>query len=206
MALQGRGTWLGALVGALLAALPGSARATEVDPLTLAPRRTARAVGLTLDLLPIVLSASTGELGASGQVWAGLGHFRGRLVAARLSFPGWLAGGDGFEHQRTSVGAVLVDYVFGDHFDKWWVGTGFEVWHSSIGNERFPDSRASWNTPIWTVGGGYIAPIVGNFYLEPWAAAHVALTDASASIGGETYAPRRLNGEVSLKVGIFFDL
>jgi hypothetical protein len=170
------------------------------------PPRSARAIGLTVDLLPIALSASAGQLGASGQVWAGLTHARLRLVAARIAFPDWLAGKDGFEQQRTSVGAVLVDYVFGDHFDKWWLGSGFEYWHSSIGHRDFADARTSWNTPVWTLGGGYIAPIVGNFCIEPWAAGHVAVTDASPSIGGQTYRPQRVNGEVSLKLGVFFDL
>jgi len=38
------------------------------------------------DLLLIALSASAGQLGASGQIWAGLGHTRLRLVAARIAF------------------------------------------------------------------------------------------------------------------------
>lgn len=191
-------------LGSLLGASKANA-APEIAPPE-RPARSARAIGLTVDLLPIALSASAGQIGASGQVWAGFGHARFRLVAARIAFPDWLAGKDGFEEQRTSVGAVLFDYVFGDHFDGWWIGSGFEYWHSSIGHRDFADARTSWNTPIWTLGGGYIADLVGNFYIEPWAAGHVAITAESPSIGGQTYRPTRVNGEVSLKLGVFFDL
>jgi hypothetical protein len=197
---------LGPVLGVGLASLFTQPAAAVEDTVPGSPPPRARAVGVTIDLLPVALSASVGEVGASGQIWAGLGHWRLRLVGARIAFPNWLAGKDGFEDQRTSVGALLLDYVFGDHFDHWWLGSGFEYWHSSIGHESFGAARASWNTPVWTFGGGYIAPIVGNFYLEPWAAGHVALTDASPAIGGRVYHPQRLNGEVSLKVGVFFDL
>jgi len=164
------------------------------------------AVGATVDLLPIALSASVGQLGASGQVWVGVDHVRLRLVGARIAFPDWLAGKDGFQDQRTLVGALLVDYVAGAHFDGWWLGTGFEFWHSSIGHADEGDMRVSWNTPVWTLGGGYIVPVRGNFYVEPWAAGHVALTDPAPAIDARTYHPERLNAEVSLKLGIFLDL
>jgi hypothetical protein len=163
-----------------------------------------RAIGFTIDLLPIVLSATAGEVGASGQVWLGYGHFRFRLVGAHIAFPNWLAGGDGFEDQRTNVGALLCDYVFGDHFNGAWLGTGLEYWHSTIGLEG-TELRTSWGTVVWTLGGGYIFPIVGNFYVEPWGAGHVALSRPTPSIGDKTYHPPRLNAEVSLKIGIFFD-
>jgi len=59
--------------------------------------------------------------------------------------PIWLAGSHRFEQQRTSVGAVLFQYVFGGHFDQWWVGSGVECWHSSIGYRSVAGARASWN-------------------------------------------------------------
>lgn len=38
----------------------------------------------------------------------GVDHVRLRLVGARIAFPDWLAGKDGFQDQRTLVGALLV--------------------------------------------------------------------------------------------------
>lgn len=184
--------------------------AKTAAPLSVGPPRRPRAVGITIDVLPIALSASAGDVGASGQLWFGIDHLRFRVVGARISFPNWLSAKDGFEDQRTLVGAALVDYVFGNHFDKWWIGTGVEGWHNTIGHQSIPGAmpgeRASWNTLIWTAGGGYIFPIVGNFYLEPWGAGHVALTSERPTIGSRTFQPQRVTGEVSLKAGYFFDL
>lgn len=164
------------------------------------------ALGLTLDLLPIVLSATAGEFGMSSQVWLGVDHLRFRLVGARLSQPNWLAAKDGFRNQRTTVGALIFDYVFGDHFDKWWIGTGIEVWRSSIGHEDAGQLRASWTNAVWTMGAGYIWPVFGNFYIEPWGAAHVVLNDPPIGLNGKSYEPFPVMGEVSLKVGWFLDL
>jgi hypothetical protein len=164
------------------------------------------ALGLTVDLLPIALSATAGEFGMSSQVWLGVDHLRFRLVGARLSQPNWLAAKDGFRNQRTTVGALIFDYVFGDHFDKWWVGTGIEVWRSSIGHEDAEQQRASWTNAVGTVGAGYIWPVFGNFYIEPWGAAHVVLNDPPIRLKGKTYEPLPVMGEVSLKVGWFLDL
>ena len=106
----------------------------------------------------------------------------------------------------TDVGAAIVDYVFGDHFRGAWLGTGFEFWHSSMGHADHPGQRVQWNSGVFTVGGGYIFPIAGNFYIEPWAAGHLVVNDPNPRLGEAEYRPMRLSGEVSLKVGVFFDL
>ncbi|HEU4580382.1 MAG TPA: hypothetical protein VFS67_19130 [Polyangiaceae bacterium] len=210
------------LVGAsVLAVVPAHAESTPGSP---APARDAaeftaaaapaprprRAIGFTIDLLPIVLSASVGELGLSGQIWFGFEHIRLRLVGARLALPDWVGAEDGFEDQQLIAAATIVDYVFGEHFDSWWVGGGFEYWHSSIGHEDVAGRRVSWDAAIATVGGGYIWRALGNddvsFYVEPWAAAHLRVTPASPELDGHTYTPSRINGELSLKIGVFFDL
>jgi hypothetical protein len=163
-----------------------------------------------VDLLPVVLSASAGELGLSGQVWAGFDHVRWRLVGARLALPNWLAAKDGFQDQTTTVLAGIVDYVWGDHFDRWWLGAGLEYWHSSIAHEDVPGRRVAWDAGIATVGGGYIWPLLGDadvrFYIEPWAAAHLRWTPAHPTLEGHDHTPARVNGEVSLKLGVFFEL
>jgi len=45
-----------------------------------------------------------------------------------------------------------------------------------------------------------------SFFLEPWAAAHLRITPASPELDGRAYSPPWLNGELSLKLGVFFDL
>ena len=165
-----------------------------------------KAIGVTIDLLPIVLSASAGEVGLSGQLWGAIDHYRLRLVGAHLTQPDWLAAKGGFEERRTTAFAVIGDYLFGDNFDGFWVGGGFEYWHESIGHEEAPGERDSWDTVAATAGGGYIWRVVGNFFLEPWTAAHLRLTPASASLAGETYEPQWLSAEVSLKIGFFVEL
>jgi len=188
-------------------AAPPSPAPPSALPLT-APVR--RALGFTVDLLPIVLSASVGKLGLSGQIWFGVDHVRFRLVGALLALPNWVAAKDGFEDQTMTSVAAIVDYVWGEHFDGWWVGAGLEYWHSSIAHEDVPGRRVAWDTGVATVGGGYIWSLLGDadvrFYIEPWAAAHVRITPAHPTLEGHRYTPPWVNGEVSLKLGVFFEL
>ena len=189
-------------------ALAESRSDASAAPASPAPPR--RALGFTIDLLPILLSASVGEVGLSGQIWFGFDHIRLRLVGARMALPDWVGAQDGFEDQELISTAAVIDYVFGDHFDGWWVGAGFEYWHSSIGHEDVPGRRVAWDAGVATVGGGYIWRALFNddvsFYVEPWAAAHLRVTPASPELDGRAYTPSRVNGEVSLKIGVFFDL
>ncbi len=165
---------------------------------------TRQAFGITVDLLPTVLSAIAGDVGGGVQLWYGRDHIKARLVAARIHFPEFIAGGDGFTDQRTAAFAFIVDYVFGPHFDGWWVGGGAELWLNSIGHDGTSE-RADWTNVVATVGGGYIWCFAGNWFLEPWAAGHVLVNDASVTIGVTSYSPGRVTGEISLKVGVFFD-
>jgi|GEM_PF-862393 len=164
------------------------------------------ALGFTLDLLPTVLSAVAGEFGMSGQTWVGIEHVRLRLVGGQMYMPQFLIGGDGFRDQKNTVGAFIVDYVFGRHFDGWWVGTGFELWMNEIGNKYAPGQKARWNNMVWTAGGGYIWRAVDNFYIEPWAALHVPMNNQNIDMAGHKFKPMPVSGEVSLKIGYFFDL
>ena len=177
---------------AALAALPTSSRKL--------------ALGFTLDLLPTVLSATAGEFGMSGQIWVGIDHLRLRLVGAKISQPDWLAAKNGFRNRDTAVEALIFDYVFGDHFDKWWIGTGFELWQNSIEHKNADGLRAYWTNLVWTLGVGYIWRVVGNFYIEPWAAVHVVMNDPDVRLAEKTYNPFPVMGEVSLKIGWFLNL
>jgi hypothetical protein len=184
--------------------------ATEPVAAQAAPNmvRSRRAFGVAVDLLPIVLSAAAGEVGLSGQIWAGFDHFRLRLVGARIAVPNGIAAKNGFEDQDLLVAAAVVDYVFGPHFDGWWVGGGLEYWHSTMSIAASPGSTASWEALMATLGGGYIFRWGSSvhFYLEPWAGLHLRMTPARLSFNGETYSPQRVQAEASLKLGVFFDL
>ena len=169
-----------------------------------APRRLA--LGFAIDLLPTVLSATAGQFGMSGQIWVGIDHVRLRLVGAQIADPNWLAADQGFRDRESTVLAFLVDYVFGPHFDRWWVGTGFELWENSIVNVNAPGEQANWSNVVWTLGGGYIFRFRRNFYVEPWAAGHVVMNDPDVTLGGQTYHSTRVLAEVSLKLGWFLDL
>jgi len=167
-----------------------------------------RALGVGVDLLPIVLSATAGEVGLSAQLWAGFDHFRFRLVGARIAVPNGIAADNGFEDQVIGAVAGIVDYTFGPHFDGWWVGAGLEYWNSTMSIAASPGSTASWEALMATFGGGYIFQWGSSvhFYLEPWAGLHLRMTPARLSFGGETYTPQRVQANASVKLGVFFDL
>ncbi len=164
------------------------------------------ALGFTLDLLPIAMSAMSEEFGMTGQIWVGIEPIRLRLVGGSFSLPNWIAAQNGFEDKSTTVGAVIVDYVFGSHFDEWWIGTGFEYWQNTIGHEKAPGQQAEWSNVVWTIGGGYIWRVYGNFYIEPWVAGHVTMNSPDVTLAGKTYDPFPIMGEISLKIGWFIDI
>lgn len=182
------------------------AAAPVTSPVTSPAPAPPLAVGFVIDLLPTALSASSKHFGGSFQTWVGVGHLRFRAVAAHLHMPDALGARDGYKDQETTVMAAIVDYVFGRHFDGFWVGTGFEGWMNNIGHKAHPGRRAYWNNAVYTIGGGYIWRAIGNFYLEPWVAGHVLLNNPSVRLDAKRYKPFPLSGEASLKIGYFFDI
>jgi len=81
-----------------------------------------------------------------------------------------------------------------------WVAVGVEYWWSRIGLKS-GDARASWSSPVATVGAGWVFPVWRGLYLNPWAAAHAPLDAGAVAVGTERYRPRALEAEVSLKAG-----
>ena len=166
-------------------------------------RRTA--LGFTFDFLPTALSASTGNIGYSYQTWIGVDHLRGRLVGAQIYMPDALASTSHFNHSSMTVAAGIIDYVFGDHFDGAWIGSGVELWQNRI---RIKDDGKSqyWLNQVLTLGGGYIFRVAGNLYVEPWGAVHCIMNNRTISSASGSYTPQRFSAEVSLKAGYFFDM
>jgi len=164
------------------------------------------AVGFNLDLLPTILSAANGRPGYAPQVWVGVGHVRVRFVGAHLEPPDAFAfAPSGFRAPTLTVFASIIDYTFGPRFDGAWLGSGVEVWQSTIGHEAVAET-ARWTSTVFTVGGGYIWRFAGDLYLDPWAGAHAILNPQTVSLGAFDYNPFPIQGEISLKVGWFLSL
>jgi hypothetical protein len=195
------------VAGTPLVAEPVAGQAHVEEAAAPAPR-SRRAVGAIVDLFPIVLSATAGEVGLSGQLWLGIDHVRLRLVGARIAVPNGIAANDGFEDQLLLVAAGIVDYTFGSHFDGWWLGAGVEYWDGTMSIVESPGSTASWQALMTTFGGGYIFRFGKSvhFCLEPWAGLHLRMTPAKLTFDDEAYTPQRVSATVSLKLGVFIDL
>jgi hypothetical protein len=161
------------------------------------------ALGFMLDLLPTVLSAANGKFGYAPQVWLGIGRVRVRFVGSHLEPPDVFAfAPTGFRNPTTTAFAAIFDYTFGRRFDGAWLGSGFEIWESTIEHDDV-SGKATWTSTVFTLGGGYIWRFAGDFFLDPWVGAHVALNPQTVTLGGFEYTPFPLQGEVSLKVGWF---
>jgi len=192
--------WLTAGLLGALAASPASADEPTRDG------RRPMALGVNLDLFPTVASAINGELGYAPQIWVGLDHVRLRFVGAHVEPPDALAfAPDGFRDPTTTVFAAIVDYTFGDHFDGPWLGSGFELWDSTIAHDGV-DGTAHWTSTVFTIGGGYIWRFAGNFFVDPWLAAHAVLDPEAVELGGFDYEPAPILAEASLKLGWFLPL
>jgi len=180
------------LLTALSAALPARAAPELTDP-----RRPV--VGAELDVLPVAISAADGEIGGALGVWAGRGRNRARLVTAILHFPDRLTDAPFRDRDLTAL-AVIFDRFFRDGFRGPWIGGGMEVWWTEIGSELGLERRER-VTPVGTLGGGWVFPVWRGLYVNPWAAGHVLLGNREIELRGERFRLRRLEGEVSLKIG-----
>jgi hypothetical protein len=180
------------LLAALAATSPAAAQ--ETNATTAAPRTTA---GVELDVLPY----ASGGYYVSG--WIGHDRVRVRPVVTKTTLPDFVVQ-DGFKNADLDVYAVIVDYFPRGGFRGFWVGAGVEFWKNAIENEG-NGSTAEWDNTVATIGAGYVWKFAGNFYLNPWAAAHVVTGGPiSVNAGGATYSPKRFTPEVSVKLGWHF--
>ena len=165
--------------------------------------QTKQTVGMAIDLLPPIMSASTGHLGYSGQLWYGYKKFRVRGIIAGFQMPDKLMGNDDFKDLKVTATAVIFDCFKNYNFKGWWLGGGFELWNNSIIAKT--DARNySFTDCVATAGSGYIFKVYKNFYVEPWGAVHCVLNGEKITVGAAEYKTKRFQGEVSLKIGWHF--
>ncbi len=160
-------------------------------------------VGVAIDLLPPIMSASTGNFGYSAQLWYGYKKYRVRGVIAGFTMPDQLMGNDDFTNLQTTATAFIFDYFLKNNFKGWWFGTGVERWNNTI-TSKTDNQDYDFKDYVATAGSGYIFKVYKNFYVEPWFAMHYVLNDEKVTVGETEYKTKKFQGEVSLKVGWHF--
>ncbi|MBL7774449.1 MAG: hypothetical protein JNK89_00515, partial [Saprospiraceae bacterium] len=88
--------------------------------------------GIELDALPY----ATG--GYFAALWAGKGHWRGRLLAAKATKPDFLLP-DHYTDNHIRAYALLVDYFPKTNFQGWWLAAGLVAWDAEI--RYLPDQQ-----------------------------------------------------------------
>ena len=171
---------------------------TQTDSIT-----TKQTVGVAIDLLPPIMSASAGNFGYSAQLWYGYKKYRVRGVIAGFTMPDKLMGNDGFKDLKTTATAVIFDYFLKNNFKGWWFGTGFEMWNNTI-TSKMNNQDYNLKDFVATAGSGYVFKVYRNFYVEPWGALHYVMNNESVIVGNTTYKTKKFQGEVSLKIGWHF--
>jgi hypothetical protein len=160
-------------------------------------------VGVAIDLLPPIMSATAGNIGYSAQLWYGYKKFRIRGVIAGFTMPDKLMGNEDFKDLNTTATALIFDYFLRNNFKGWWFGTGVEMWNNTI-NSKTNNQDYDFKDYVATAGSGYIFKVYKNFYIEPWGAVHCILNDEKVTVGEAEYKTKKFQGEVSLKVGWHF--
>ena len=162
-------------------------------------------LGYNLDLFPTVISASAGHFGIAAQAWAGIDHVKVRIVGARMAFPDSTIGNSAFSGYELSVAAVIMDYVFGEGFSGFWIGTGIEQWQNSITHDQ-SGAETRWSNVVMTFGGGYIWKVFGNLFVEPWAGIHYITNPHTVETGADRFEQKEFQASASVKIGYFFDI
>lgn len=153
--------------------------------------------GVELDVLPY----ATG--GYFGALWAGKGHWRGRLIVARATKPDFLLPDD-YTGNQIRAYALLADYFLKPGFRGWWLAAGAVYWDARIQNEPAGVTE-NYKSYLLSGGLGYNWKFYRNFYLSPWAGLHARIAgDDAVSFPGAVYEPPCLNPEASVKVGWHF--
>lgn len=165
--------------------------------------KTKQTVGIAIDLLPPIMSATSGNLGYSGQLWYGYKKIRVRGVIAGFQMPDKLMGNDDFKDLKITATALIFDCFKNYNFKGWWLGAGFEMWNNRI-TSKIDLNNYSFNDFVATAGSGYVFKVYRNFYIEPWGAVHYVLNNEKIAVGATEYKTKKFQGEVSLKVGWHF--
>jgi len=165
--------------------------------------KTKQTVGVAIDLLPPIMSATTGNFGYSAQLWYGYKKFRVRGVIAGLTMPDKLMGNDDFTNLKTTATALIFDYFLKNNFRGWWFGAGVEMWDNTI-TSKIDNNKYCFNNYVATAGSGYILKVYKNFYVEPWGAVHYILNNENVTVGSTEYKTKKFQGEISFKVGWHF--
>lgn len=150
-----------------------------------------------VDLLPV----ATGGFYTS--VVAGRDHWRLRLVVAEVRVPDGFAP-SGWEKARIRAQALLVDRILRPGFAGPWIGGGLERWDEDLTSAQ-GSGRVRLKSLQATLGTGWVLPLGGRFYVNPWAALHQRIAgDRTASLPREACHPRALQAEASIKIGVRF--
>jgi len=187
---------LTAAVAALTLGTSASAQtASAVGPSGLTPP--GRTVGFELDALPFASG------GYYGSLWLGADHLRLRGVVTRMTLPDFLVD-DSFDDAEMDVYALIADYMPRPGFSGPWLGAGIEYWDRSIASAT-DVATADWDNLVTTIGAGWVRKLLGNLYVNPWAAAHLVVGgDTRVHVGSTVYDVPRVVTEASLKLGWHF--
>jgi hypothetical protein len=153
--------------------------------------------GVELDALPYL----TGGYYLSG--WVGVNNCRFRVVSASTTVPDF-AVKSGFKENDIDANALIIDYFPHEKYAGIWYGIGVERWKQSIQDEAGTGEGKFQNT-VATFGVGYVWYFSKNFYLNPWAAAHLLMSGTDdVQVGSSIYSPQRTYPEASIKLGYSF--
>lgn len=154
--------------------------------------------GTEIDILPF----ATGGYYISA--WAGADNVRFRAVITKIYPPDFVMPA-GMSDLKTDALALIADYFpFGkdnEAFSGLWTGAGIEYWMNEI-KEAKTQISGDYNNLILTAGAGYIIPVYGGLYINPWAAIHYSVTGTEEKLIGKTMLDqKKLMAEFSLKIG-----
>lgn len=157
-------------------------------------------IGIAIDLLPPIMSATTGHFGYSAQLWYGYKKFRVRGVIAGFQMPDKLMGNDDFKDLRTTATALIFDIFKKYNFKGLWLGAGVEMWNNRI-TSKMDNNNYYFKNYVATAGSGYIFKVYRNFYVEPWGAVHYVMNNETVVVEDTEYKTKKFQWEVSLKIG-----
>jgi hypothetical protein len=189
-----------------ISAQQATVQASSVEPIHKTHKdsiRIKQTAGIAIDLLPPIMSATTGHFGYSAQVWYGYKKFRVRGVIAGFQMPDKLMGNDDFKDLKTTALALIFDCFRKYNFKGWWFGAGAEMWNNTI-TSKMDNNDYHFTNYVATAGCGYIIKVYKNFYIEPWGAVHYVLNNETVAVEGTEYQTKKFQWEVSLKIGWHF--